>query len=195
MIVLGKRNVQNVEIYIDGEKKTKQKIAHKNHIAHMNTDTNPRLRAQIFYLQHVSLYSFTVWLWDSSCGCIQSDIGKNRRNSIKFFVSFSFLTIYTLHFWASVKKRRTIEAQSERERSPCRNCAIKRSKVSAHIFNTHILAHSITQIINSHSKRYFTSPSLSLFAVWLCFIWILVCAMLPMDTLFFIWLFWMYVCM
>lgn len=134
-----------------------KKTAHteKNNIAHMNTDTNPRCACT--NVPFPAYFYALAWGSRAMCATISVKIDGIQLSSS---VSFSVLTIYTLHFWASVKKRRT----HTHTQCPCRNCAIKRSEVSAHIFNTlmHWRIHSITQIINSHLKRFFHDLSLSL---------------------------------
>lgn len=137
------------------ERKRKKRHTQKNNIAHMNTDTNPRCACT--NVPFPAYFYALAWGSRAMCATISVKIDGIQLSSS---VSFSVLTIYTLHFWASVKKRRT----HTHTQCPCRNCAIKRSEVSAHIFNTlmHWRIYSITQIINSHLKRFFHDLSLSL---------------------------------
>lgn len=54
----------------------------------------------------------------------------------------------------------------KRDAKPCRNCAIKRSEVSAHIFNTLIYC---SKIIKSHLKR---SIFLLFVVIYICILWL-----------------------
>lgn len=99
----------------------------------------------MYHLQHIlhaSELSLSLCLW-----YVCTYIGKNRRNSIKFLFFCSLVFLFEW-FACGIHSERVWK----RDAKPCRNCAIKRSEVSAHIFNT--IAHwRSSKIINSHLKR------------------------------------------